>query len=57
MRSKSGLFAFVATRKLHGCSFIEEGAHRAASIKLARVSDSTGVEAKARRLRRSASKA
>jgi hypothetical protein len=51
------LFAFVATRKLHGCSFIEEGAHRAASIKLARVSDSMGVEAKARRLRRSASKA
>src|ERR1700733_12134999 len=51
-RSKSDLFALVATMKLHGCSFIDEGAHRAASIKLAKTSRSTGVEAKARMLRR-----
>jgi hypothetical protein len=50
------LFALVATMKLHGCSFIEDGAHRAASINLAKVSGSTDVAAKARMLRRLAIK-
>src|ERR1700722_17032705 len=55
-RSKSDLFAFVATMNLHGCSFIQEGAQRAASIKLAKVSGSTDVAAKARVLRRAVMK-
>src|ERR1700722_4051264 len=54
-RSKSDLFAFVATMKLHGCSFLVHGAHRVASIKLAKVTGSTGVGAKATTLRRPAS--
>src|ERR1700722_2066684 len=53
---KSDLFAFVATMNLHGCSFIQEGAQRAASIKVAKVSGSTDVAAKARVLRRAVMK-
>ena len=56
-RSKSDWFAFVATMKLQGCWFIDDGAHLAASIKPARISGSTAVEAKARELRRSLIKA
>jgi hypothetical protein len=51
-----GFVRFRGTMKLHGCSFIEDGAHRAASVKLPKVSGSTDVEAKARTLRRPAIK-
>src|ERR1700730_16114512 len=48
--------SLVATRYAHGCSLLLDGAHRAASKRLASTSGATGLSLKARGLQRSAIK-
>ena len=49
-RWKASSFCLVATIKLQGCSFIDDGVHRAASNRLPKASESTSLDAKALRL-------
>jgi len=49
-RWKASSFCWVATIKLQGCSFIDDGVHRAASNRLPKASESTSLDAKALRL-------